>query len=101
MEVHGWSFYHSPDNSPRVSKSGKKYVQNVKAGWPDLFAVKGPTLLAAELKREEGKTKPEQDEWLEKLAGAGVEVFVWRPSDLAEVQTILGRISPEKRDFMH
>jgi hypothetical protein len=91
MTAHGWTWYHSPDNRPIVAKSGRRYVQNVRAGFPDLFAVKGPWALAAELKREEGKTAPEQDDWLERLAAAGIEVHVWRPRDLAEVQQILGR----------
>lgn len=89
LTAHGWHWYHASDNRPVTAKSGRKYIQNVKAGWPDLFAVKGPRLIAVELKREEGKTSPEQDEWLAKLAGAGVATFVWKPHDLAEIRVIL------------
>jgi hypothetical protein len=91
MTAHGWHFYHSPDNKPIVARSGRKYVQNIRAGWPDLFAVKGARLLAVELKREEGKTSPEQEEWLRVLAAAGVEVAVWKPRDLAEVRVVLAQ----------
>ena len=90
LTAHGWTWYHPGDNRPVTAKSGAKYTQRVVPGWPDLFAVKGPRLLAVELKREDGKTSPEQDAWLAKLAGAGVETAVWRPRDLAEIRRILG-----------
>ena len=35
----------------------------------------------AELKREGGKTTPEQDEWLHCLRAAGQRAYVWFPSD--------------------
>ena len=35
----------------------------------------------AELKSETGQPTPEQYEWLEALAEAGQEVYLWRPSD--------------------
>jgi hypothetical protein len=91
MTAHGWHWYHATDNRPVTAKSGRKYVQNIRAGWPDLFAVKGPRLLAVELKREEGKTSREQDAWLRVLAAAGVEVHVWKPRDLAEVRVVLAK----------
>lgn len=89
LTAHGWTWWHAPDNRPIVASSGHRYVQNVRAGFPDLLAVKGAWIIAAELKREIGKTTEEQDDALAKLAGAGVEVFVWRPSDLPEVRRIL------------
>lgn len=49
-------------------------------GWPDIFAVRGPRLLAAELKGPKGKLEPEQREWLDTLAAAGVECFEWTPA---------------------
>jgi hypothetical protein len=51
--------------------------------------VKEDRLIFAELKKETGKTSPEQDAWLEALKIAGAEVYVWRPSQLREVIQIL------------
>lgn len=59
-------------------------------GWPDSVCVKGPTMLIFELKGESGKTTPEQDEWLQTLANVpGVQCFVAKPRDAAEVIEIL------------
>ena len=60
------------------------------AGWPDLFMVRGGRAVVAELKSESGRLRPEQREWLIELrACPGLEVFVWRPSDLEEIARIL------------
>lgn len=60
-------------------------------GWPDLFLwnAKQGRHLAAELKSESGKVRPEQDEVLASLEFAGVAVYVWRPSDLDEIARVL------------
>jgi VRR-NUC domain len=84
LKVYGWLYYHAPDNRPINGR-----IQNVKAGFPDLIAVRGPRHLAIELKRETGKTTPEQDTWLAAFAEAGAECYVWRPSDHAEVLRVL------------
>jgi hypothetical protein len=81
----GWRFFHAPDNRP--AKNGA--IQNVKAGWPDLFAVRGERAIAIELKSETGKTSPDQDEWLAALAMTGIETYVWRPSDVEAARTAL------------
>jgi hypothetical protein len=85
LTLYGWRFFHAPDNRP--GRNGA--VQNIKAGYPDLTAVRGTRLLYAELKRETGKTTPDQDAWLADLAAAGAECYVWRPSDLAEIARVL------------
>ncbi len=72
-------------------------VQGDGAGFPDLILVRGDRLLAVELKSELGKTTPEQATWLEAFAQAGIEAYVWRPSDFRSglIQRCLG--STEKR----
>lgn len=88
MKANGWTYYHSPDNRPING-----HIQNVKAGFPDLTAVRGTRLIFAELKRELGETSDKQDAWLEQLAATGhAEVYVWRPSDLVLVKKILAPI---------
>lgn len=52
-------------------------------GWPDLVLCRPPRLLIVELKREDKQPTPAQAAWLERLQLCGVEVYVWRPSDLS------------------
>lgn len=86
LTAYGWLFYHAPDNRP--GRNGA--IQNIKAGFPDLVAVRGNRVLFIELKRELGKTSPEQDVWLARLASSGaVETYVWRPRDVEEVSRVL------------
>lgn len=84
LTAYGWQWWHAPANRPVNGR-----VQNVRAGWPDLFAVRGNRALAAELKTETGRTTPAQDECLAGLAQAGIETYVWRPRDLGEARRIL------------
>lgn len=58
-------------------------------GFPDTVLVRGNRLVAAELKSAAGKVAPEQTAWLEALAAAGIETFVWRPADLDHVAEVL------------
>jgi len=61
------------------------------AGFPDLVLAKpGRPLILAELKTERGKLTPAQQAWLDLLQQVpGVEVYVWRPSQLEEIAKIL------------
>ena len=75
----GWETYHAwlSIHSPR--------------GWPDLVLCRPPRLVLAELKAERGQVSEAQDHWLTLLAECGVEVHVWRPSDLPAVRDALAR----------
>lgn len=76
--IFGWQHYH-----PTLSRWSAR-------GWPDLVLCRPPRLLLAELKRENGKSTPEQDAWLALLrACPGVETYLWRPSDLIVIAAIL------------
>lgn len=66
-------------------------------GFPDLVlcrpgADKEPgRLILAELKSEKGRLRPEQKLWLSALKTCpGVEVYVWKPSQMDEVVQVLG-----------
>jgi len=62
------------------------------AGFPDCVMVhkESGRVIYAELKSEEGKVSPEQQIWLETLAGCPRnEVYLWRPSDLDEIAKVL------------
>lgn len=61
-------------------------------GFPDLVMVKGKRLLFVELKSERGRLSEAQVGWLKVLAKAGaVDVRVWRPKDVAEIDECLSR----------
>jgi hypothetical protein len=61
-------------------------------GWPDLSLCRPPRLVLAELKtdRKASKLSPAQERWVDLLGRChGVEVYVWRPSDIDEVVEVL------------
>ena len=92
MKAFGWNLIYHTHNSERS-----------ESGFPDLFAIKSgkyPRMLIAELKREKGQPTPEQHQWLQELQafhcqgwipdrGFSVEVYLWRPSDLDDIERIL------------
>jgi len=79
LELTGWRVYHTYDS------------RRSAPGFPDLMAVKGPRLLALEVKTESGRLTPEQRVWLAELSAVpGVSAYVVRPGpDLAELVSIL------------
>lgn len=74
----GWTTYHTLRS--RGSRSG----------YPDRTCVRD-RILFAELKREKIRPTPDQVEWLDRLARAGGEVYLWRPSDLEEIGLVLAK----------
>ena len=59
-------------------------------GWPDVALCRPPRLVLAELKTERGTVTPSQAEWLAILGDCpGVEVYLWRPSDLEHIAEVL------------
>ncbi len=85
----GWRYYHAPENRPVIGRNGRRYVQNIRAGWPDLALVRGRRLLFVELKTEIGKVSDDQQGWLDALAATGAETWAWRPRDWDTVQQVL------------
>lgn len=77
--LQGWKHYHTHDS------------RRSNPGFPDLILVRPPRVIAAELKAVDGTVSPDQEEWLTLLSMSGVETYVWRPADMAEVAVILGR----------
>ncbi len=74
----GWRHYHTQDS--RRSPSG----------FPDLVLVR-ERVIYAELKKVGEQPRPEQIDWLNALARAGCEVYVWTIDDLAEITAVLVR----------
>ena len=76
--LRGFRAYHTHDS------------RRSQAGFPDLVLIRRPTIIFAELKRQNGRLRPEQTAWIDELRACGMRVFVWRPSDFDEVQEIMG-----------
>jgi hypothetical protein len=73
----GWLCYHTHDS------------RRSQPGFPDLTLVRGSRLLFAELKTDTGRVTAAQQQWLDALAAAGQEVYVWRPCDWAAIEAAL------------
>lgn len=67
----GWRCYHTHDS------------RRSQAGFPDLVLVhvQQRRVVYAELKREKGRVRGEQQAWLDDLAAVDAEVYLWRPAD--------------------
>lgn len=76
-KLRGWLVYHTLDS--RGSESG----------FPDLVMVRGDSILYAELKTQKGVVSVAQSQWIEKLSWAGASVYLWRPSDWKEIDSVL------------
>jgi hypothetical protein len=72
----GWTSYHT------LRSRGSR------AGYPDRTLVRD-RIVFVELKREKTGPTDDQVEWLDRLAIAGGEVYLWRPSDLDEIAKVL------------
>lgn len=67
--LRGWLYYHT-NNSQRSTP-----------GFPDLILVRGPVMLAVEVKTDAGKTTDQQEAWLDALGQIpGCTSFVTRPT---------------------
>ncbi len=75
--MHGWRQYHTWSSVHSA------------AGFPDLVLCRPPDLLVVELKSNTGKITEAQAGWLNALVACGVRCYVWRPSDLVSVLTVL------------
>jgi hypothetical protein len=58
------------------------------SGFPDRVLARD-RIIFAELKTATGRLSDSQEEWLEALARAGGEVYLWRPDDLDEIAKVL------------
>lgn len=83
-KYNGWLTYHT-HNSTRS-----------EAGFPDLVLVRPPTCLVVELKSAKGKLTEDQRVWMEALEASGIDVRLWRPSDMDEIVTVLRRQREER-----
>ena len=74
----GWMRYHT------------KFSVKSAAGWPDEALVRADRLIIAELKAVDNPPSPPQTAWLYALAAVpGIEVYLWRPTDIDEIAEVL------------
>jgi hypothetical protein len=80
LDLFGWRAVHA--RPARTAHGWRTPLQGpTAAGFPDIFAVKGNRILAAELKVGRNRVTPEQAGWLKVLALAGAEAYEWRDTD--------------------
>lgn len=79
LGVMGWAHCHVR----RSIGKGRRWMTATSAiGWPDVLALRGPWLLAVELKSDAGKLTEEQVQWLGRFALLPhARTWVLRPSD--------------------
>lgn len=107
-QLMGWRCAHF--RPAQTERGWRTAVEADGAGFPDLVLVRGVELIFCELKAEKGKLSAAQSEWLgtletvarrvahmtacytgQRVEPAGVEVYVWRPSDWPELEERLAR----------
>ena len=75
--VCGWYWWHDEDS------------RRNQAGLPDLLLLRGTRLIWRELKTQQGRLRPAQVAFGERLTAAGQDWRVWRPGDWADVVATL------------
>jgi hypothetical protein len=87
-----WHLRKLLDGLPPLLAQHNSDSRRAHPGWPD-WVIAGPGgVIVRELKRQHLGPTPLQQRWLDYLAGAGLDVAVWRPLDLLE-----GRIAATLR----
>jgi len=91
LKVFGWHWTHF---RPGWSKKGYRTPIKGHKGFPDYVAVRNGTCLFIEIKSEEGKLTPEQEDWqnlLQRVArcSLGIQYWLWKPSDAERMVEIL------------
>jgi VRR-NUC domain len=84
--VLGWKVAHF--RPARTAHGWRTPVEADGAGFPDVVLVR-ERVVFAELKAEKTRVTRDQGRWLDALADAGAEVFLWRPSDWEEIERVL------------
>jgi hypothetical protein len=91
LRLHGWKYTHF-----RAAQVRGRWMTPLAgdAGFPDLVATNGDSVMFIEVKSAIGRLSAGQKAWLNLLSAAGMEVHVWRPADLP---TAIQRISRKKQ----
>jgi hypothetical protein len=94
----GWAYNHV---FRMKSAKGRWMTSTTAVGWPDLLAVRGPHILAIEVKAAKGVIGPHQLEWLERFAAIPTG-FAWILSPKDSWQEIANWLhDPSKAPKVH
>lgn len=86
----GYLVFHFPDRALAEIAKSKRWAAMPDRGFPDTWIVGRGRLIVAELKDERGQLTVDQRRWLAELREVpGIEVYVWRPRDLDEIEMVL------------
>ena len=92
-KLHGWLVMHT--RAVEIRPGVWKTPLTGHPGFPDLVLChpRGRGLIFAELKADKGRLSDSQQIWLQALADAGCETYVWRPKDIDIISdTLAGKI---------
>ncbi len=85
--LHSWRSFHARPG--RTRHGWVTAVQGDGVGFPDVLLVRGPVLVAAEIKVGNNRLSPAQVAWLEAFRAAGVPAYCWRPGDWQDIVSVL------------
>jgi len=86
----GYLVFHFPDKALAELAKRQRWDAMPDKGFPDTWIVGRGRLIVAECKTERGRLDADQRLWLAALREVeGIEVYVWRPSDMDEIERIM------------
>ena len=88
LRLYGWKYTHF---RPALVRGRWMTPLVGDAGFPDLVATNGDSLIFIEVKSAIGRLSAGQKAWRNFLESAGAEYYLWRPADLPEAQSRLAR----------
>ena len=88
LRIYGWKYTHF---RPAQVRGRWMTALTGDAGFPDIVATDGESILYIELKSNIGRLSAGQKAWLNMLESAGAEVHVWRPRDVMEAKERISR----------
>lgn len=83
----GWLVAHFA-TAPTQSGQWATPIRADGRGFPDLVMVR-ERVIFAELKAQRGEVRPAQKNWAQCLTKASQEIYLWRPSDMDQIQEVL------------
>lgn len=83
----GWfvAHFHASQSARGRHVTAAKYDGR---GYPDLTLVR-ERVVWVECKSDRGEVSERQQSWLDRIGGAGGEVYVWWPKDESEMRSVL------------
>lgn len=87
-DLRGWQWMHIQRMGDPMGHWRTPVTGPLGKGWPDLVLVRGNHLIFAELKRQ-GKLLTVDQQQVQLMMYEAAPYYVWRPSDWAEIVSVL------------